>query len=566
MSQVAVIRATLKYPSQEALIEGMRPLISRNGLFIHTKTTRPTGSEVQFEFQLADGSITYSGEGIVRKEVPFTGEETAKSAGMLIALKRINKSFKEVVDAILRSKNDEEADSQDQEGASHNKPQRIVESRAGANDGIDLFGDLDLDAGLDSLFAGIEKKPENEEKHGMSGMYERPTVVSGMFLKPVQDDELQLELSELDFSGDLDGLFDDNPVDETQTEMASADDEPSPEDEVRPLHEFDMRNRASLYEQENSVEFKQRTTARTGLFEPIQEEEVIRRTAAKTGEFQKEANEVLLAERQKLRMNADDVALSSLSGDRFSSIAQPKPMTAVTGRFAVTEELAKAERMRVTSSHEPRITIQTESIKPGSTDVLKALAQAQHELHNDDAVKAAMADMQSLLRNDVTKVPGINTSSDASTPQRPQTTESLFPEMNIDETPSELLEAVQNAFSDSDEENDQAAESVTEAAPEQADSEPVAESSNPEVPSEEDSSHEEESVPEDSNQSDSVGELHLAAEESAAAQSSASLDDLLSQEMAQQDVSGHRREKSGTEQEAAVPKEKVGFFRSLFKK
>jgi hypothetical protein len=79
----------------------MAPLISRRGLFIHTRTTRPTGSEVHFEFQLANGSQTYSGEGVVRKEFPFDPNNPGQKPGMLISLHRINRPFKEVVDAII---------------------------------------------------------------------------------------------------------------------------------------------------------------------------------------------------------------------------------------------------------------------------------------------------------------------------------------------------------------------------------------------------------------------------------------------------------------------------------
>lgn len=166
-SQIAVIRATLKYVTQEDFIKGMGPLITRRGLFIHTKSTRPVGSEIQFEFQLADGSIKYSGEGIVRKEIPFT-EQTASKSGMLIALRRVNRAFKDVVDIVLAAdkakasqeakpepesveKKEEEAVSAEESSPKLN----IVEKHAGG--GIDIFGDLDMDEGLDSLFSSIEK-------------------------------------------------------------------------------------------------------------------------------------------------------------------------------------------------------------------------------------------------------------------------------------------------------------------------------------------------------------------------------------------------------------------------
>ena len=179
-SQIAVIRATLRYTTQEELIAGMKPLLSKRGLFIYTRTTRPVGSQVRFEFTLADGSQTYAGEGVVRREVPFIGGPSSQKSGMLVSLQRVNRPFKAVVDAIL--------DHAEPEHRAMGK-QFIVESRAGEHQGFDLFGDIDLDEGLDSLFSGIAKKPAPSENK--SGLYDPPTVVSGMFNAP--DNEIMLE-------------------------------------------------------------------------------------------------------------------------------------------------------------------------------------------------------------------------------------------------------------------------------------------------------------------------------------------------------------------------------------
>ena len=220
-SQIAVIKATLKYTTQEALIKGMAPLITRRGLFIHTRTTRPVGSEVHFEFQLADGSQTYSGEGIVRKEIPFVGGPSSQKSGMLIALKRINRPFKQVVDAIL---NPEEAQPEPVEEVAAPAPeaapkQMIVESRAGESDGLDLFGGFDFDSGLDSLFAGIEKKVAEKT----SDLIEKPTVVSGLFESPSVSSELELDYN-AEYDADDGYEFDDMPT----TEMGYSLDDATP--------------------------------------------------------------------------------------------------------------------------------------------------------------------------------------------------------------------------------------------------------------------------------------------------------------------------------------------------
>ncbi len=172
-SQIEVIRATLKYSTQEELIQGMAPLITRRGLFIHTRMTKPVGSEVQFEFRLADGSKVYSGEGVVRKEVPFIGGPSSQKSGMLVALRRINRAFKEVVDAILGSTDTDVSLKIAPDPEEAVKNQKIVQTHGG--EGLDIFGDDDLDMGLDSLFSGIEKTPS------------RNKMPSGSFAKPADD-------------------------------------------------------------------------------------------------------------------------------------------------------------------------------------------------------------------------------------------------------------------------------------------------------------------------------------------------------------------------------------------
>ena len=216
-SQIALIKATLKYSTQEELITGMRPLISRRGLFVHTRTTRPVGSEVHFEFTLADGSQVYSGEGVVRKEIPFIGGPSSQKSGMLIALRRINRPFKAVVDTILAS--------QPEERETHASTERkvgkqfIVESRVGEPQGFDLFGDMDFDAGLDSLFSGIEKKKNDILQ---SGLYERPTVVSGLFRRPTGDEIVLDYHQNANSPEDTAVPFEQPPVQNAQAEFPDA--------------------------------------------------------------------------------------------------------------------------------------------------------------------------------------------------------------------------------------------------------------------------------------------------------------------------------------------------------
>ena len=195
-NKIAMIKATMKYTQQAEVIEAMKPLISTRGLFIRTRTTRPVGSEVHFEFTLADKSITYAGEGIVRKEIPFVGGPSSQRSGMLIALRKINRPFKEIVDAVIGAQQQSdrsitpsamqkvppeainpENTSPDaapdvpetkrvEEVQSSDSPKNsLIVDTKNSNDSLDLFGDLDMEEELDFLFSGINKQPTNIQPH-----------------------------------------------------------------------------------------------------------------------------------------------------------------------------------------------------------------------------------------------------------------------------------------------------------------------------------------------------------------------------------------------------------------
>ena len=263
MSQLAVIRATLKYKTQDELIRGMTPLISKHGLFIHTRTTRPVGSEVHFEFKLADGSITYSGEGIVRKEVPFVGGPSSQKSGMLVSLKRINRPFKEVVDSVLGSTPSSKMSDPKLPAACVN----IVESQAGKSKGLDIFGDMDFEAGLDSLFSSIKARHPSAPVIE-TNLYDHPTVVSGLFVRP------QLDADVVDI-----GLAEDDMFEEDDLFQVTA----APEPASKPQNDFfSGAQRANI----NNLE---KTQAKTGEFEQaveniVQTERVIAQ-ATRSGDF-----------------------------------------------------------------------------------------------------------------------------------------------------------------------------------------------------------------------------------------------------------------------------------------
>ena len=303
-AKIAVIKATLKYSTQEELIKGMAPLISPGGLFIHTKATRPEGSEVHFEFQLADGSITYSGEGVVKKEIPYETGGIPKKSGMLISLKRINRPFKTVVDTILSAQ--EAARRAEQAQPS----QQIVESRVDKSNGFSFFDDVDLDSDLDSLFNNIQKtpapKPVEKPATEDSGMFEQSSMVSGLFERPSNEDafiEYESEAEGESFDGG-------RPF---------------------PRHQSSIHG---IFEEENTAELQKRTTA-------------------KTGEFQEEANEVLEAEREKSRLSSLG-QLPEAFEKRISPAVTQSHMAAITGKFVAAEDLAKKEREHASQQSMPQ--------------------------------------------------------------------------------------------------------------------------------------------------------------------------------------------------------------------
>lgn len=218
-NRIAMIRATLKDSKQEDVIRKLAPLLSRRGLFLSTRSTRSKGSAVHFEFKLADSSVTYAGMGVVREEFPYTGDDSQK-VGMLIALQKINRPFKEVIDAVLGADEGQHAAPVETSESSADALHDIGEADAAG--GLDFFGDMDVDAGLDSLFAGIQKKTSKYIQNPTSGIYERPAVVSGLLELPSETDFLELaQISDDVFVSDEDeaGIdFDNMPKPSAQDE------------------------------------------------------------------------------------------------------------------------------------------------------------------------------------------------------------------------------------------------------------------------------------------------------------------------------------------------------------
>lgn len=190
MAAIAVIQASFQYKTQDEFIKAMTPFISERGFFIHTKTTKPVGAEVQFEFWIDDDSVCYSGIGVVREEIPCRSSFDMRKSGMLVSLKKVNQAFSDVLDAVLVPEMVGESRTSREDNRANMGPQKIVESRGG--DLGDVFGDFDFDAGLDSIFSSIEKSPSQE----------MPQVNSGLLARPIVDVVLEVnpDIERIDFA------------------------------------------------------------------------------------------------------------------------------------------------------------------------------------------------------------------------------------------------------------------------------------------------------------------------------------------------------------------------------
>ena len=177
-NQVAVVRAKLKFTSREEFIKGFTPLVTKAGLFIRTRSTKPEGTGIRFEFKLADDSPVFVGEGVVRKEIPFDQAQPQRPCGMLVALRKLNRASKTLLDEMLAAKDGGSSESSEEEDSPVEEdsvpasaappaapaavvapaPQAAAPSIFGggsAGDGLgSLFGD-DLDDELDDLFAEV---------------------------------------------------------------------------------------------------------------------------------------------------------------------------------------------------------------------------------------------------------------------------------------------------------------------------------------------------------------------------------------------------------------------------
>jgi uncharacterized protein (TIGR02266 family) len=97
------MRIKLKYPDVETFIQKYAVNISRGGIFIATKQPKPIGTNIKFEFLLADatGTSVIRGEGQVQWTREYDATQPTKAHGMGVKFTRLDPESQIVVDRAL---------------------------------------------------------------------------------------------------------------------------------------------------------------------------------------------------------------------------------------------------------------------------------------------------------------------------------------------------------------------------------------------------------------------------------------------------------------------------------
>jgi uncharacterized protein (TIGR02266 family) len=102
--QLTSMRIKLKYPDVETFIQKYAVNISRGGIFIATRTPKPVGTSLKFEFVLAAGENGVSiirGEGQVLWTREFDPTQPSKAHGMGVKFTRLDAESQAIVDRAL---------------------------------------------------------------------------------------------------------------------------------------------------------------------------------------------------------------------------------------------------------------------------------------------------------------------------------------------------------------------------------------------------------------------------------------------------------------------------------
>jgi uncharacterized protein (TIGR02266 family) len=209
-SKSAAIRARLKFPSQQAFIEGYAPNISKTGIFIKTPKPKAVGVRIKFEFQIADGTPVLRGIG----EVSWNRAEASKGKppGMGIKFLKLDAKSRKIVEKIQELKGEEapaqeapveeapaqeaiEKDEADTTGKVAPKTRTKAPRRRRAAKGAKKKGPAGgIDFGeIDSMLANISSESDGSSKR-ISGRRARRAAQKELSQQLIQD-EVRAEAS-----------------------------------------------------------------------------------------------------------------------------------------------------------------------------------------------------------------------------------------------------------------------------------------------------------------------------------------------------------------------------------
>ncbi|HEY3358173.1 MAG TPA: TIGR02266 family protein [Polyangia bacterium] len=97
----AALRIRLRYPDVDTFVDRYATNVSKGGIFIASRTPKPVGAAVRFEFQLADGSPVVKGEGKVVWVKEFDPEHPQKPHGMGLKFTRLDTASKALLDRMV---------------------------------------------------------------------------------------------------------------------------------------------------------------------------------------------------------------------------------------------------------------------------------------------------------------------------------------------------------------------------------------------------------------------------------------------------------------------------------
>ena len=103
-SPLVPLRFKLPYPTELEFLEKFAGHLSRGGVFLGTRTAKPEGTRVAFEFVLSGGEQVLRGEGVVAKVVAADPKDPGIKPGMTIRFTRLDSRSRAIVDRAVALK------------------------------------------------------------------------------------------------------------------------------------------------------------------------------------------------------------------------------------------------------------------------------------------------------------------------------------------------------------------------------------------------------------------------------------------------------------------------------